>query len=98
VFTSATMSALCSVIALLAPTVFHRVARRTARRMRLRWSIRLTIVGVVLLAMAMAGALWCIVRLIHGTAAAWWLTAPFVLTIVLVWVVLPMVVAPRHRR
>jgi hypothetical protein len=85
-------SALGSTICLLTPTVFHRVAERTARRARLVWSVRLAVVGFVLLALALTAASWCITRLVFGTAAATVVAACAVVAFVAVWVILPITV------
>lgn len=82
---------LVSVICLLAPTVYHRVASRTERTARLRWGIRMTVIGLVLLAIALVSGLWCVSRLVFGPTPAWLLTTPVAAIIVLLWFVLPKV-------
>ena len=52
-FGVATVSGLLSVITLLTPTVFHRVANRRYRSARLVWAVRCTMVGLVLLGIAL---------------------------------------------
>jgi MFS family permease len=88
-------SALGSTICLLSPTVFHRVAERTARKARLVWGIRLAVVGYVLLAVALTAALWCIVRLVFGATEAAILAAAAVAAFGVVWIVLPVSVGRR---
>ena len=90
-------SALGSTICLLSPTVFHRVAERTARKARLVWGIRLAVVGYVLLAVALTTALWCIVRMVFGTTEATILAAAAVAGFGLVWIVLPLSVGRTTR-
>ena len=85
----ALIAALGSTICLMAPTVFHRVAERTARRARLVWGVRLAIVGIVLLAVALVAATWCIIRLVFGTPEATVVAASAVVVFVVVWVLLP---------
>ena len=84
----------------MAPTVFHRVAERTARRARLVWGVRLAIVGIVLLAVALVAATWCIIRLVFGTPEATVVAASAVVVFVVVWVLLPLSVGrtSRHSR
>jgi MFS family permease len=82
-------SAMGSTICLLSPTVFHRVADRTARRVRLIWSIRLAVVGIVLLAVALTAAMWCITRLVFGTTEANVIAGAAMGVFALVWIVLP---------
>jgi hypothetical protein len=86
-------SALGSIISLLTPTVFHRVADRTARSARLEWGVRMTLIGVGLLAVALSASAWCIVRLVYGTALANVVAAAAVASFVGIWVVLPLAVA-----
>ena len=86
----ALVSALASTICLLTPTVFHRVADRTARRVRLVWSVRLAVAGVVLLAIALTSATWCITRLVFGTTSATIIAAAAVVAFLAVWVALPL--------
>jgi MFS family permease len=85
-------SALASTVCLLAPTVFHRVADRTARRARVVWGVRLAITGVVLLAVSLTAATWCITRLVFGTTAASLVAAGAIAAFLLVWVALPITV------
>ena len=93
----ALVSALGSTICLLTPTVFHRVAERTARRARLVWSVRLAVVGFILLAVALTAATWCITRLVFGTPTASVLAAFAIGAFVVVWVVLPITVGRPSR-
>ena len=86
----ALISSLGSMISLLGPTVFHRVAERTARSARLEWGIRLHLTGVLLLALALTSASWCIVRLVFSTALATVVAAIAVASFVALWVVLPL--------
>ena len=93
----ALVSALGSTICLLTPTVFHRVAERTARRARLVWSVRLAVVGFILLAVALTAATWCITRLVFGTPTASVVAAIAIGAFVVVWVVLPITVGRTSR-
>ena len=85
-------SAMGSTICLLSPTVFHRVADRTARRTRLIWSIRLAVIGIILLAVALTSALWCITRLVFGTTEANVIAGAAIAVFAIVWVALPVAV------
>jgi MFS family permease len=91
----ALVSALGSTICLLTPTVFHRVAERTARRARLVWSVRIAVVGFILVAVALTAATWCITRLVFGTPAASVVAAAAVGAFAVVWVLLPLTVGGR---
>ena len=83
------IASMLSVICLLTPTVYHRVARRTERTARLRWGIRMTIAGQWLIAVALVSGLWCVSRLVFGFRAAWVMTTPIALAIVACWLLLP---------
>jgi hypothetical protein len=91
----ALVSALGSTICLLTPTVFHRVAERTARRARLVWSVRLAVVGMILLALSLTAASWCITRLVFGTGAAMVVALCAIVAFVGIWVILPLSVGRR---
>jgi hypothetical protein len=91
-FGIAMVSALCSVVSLLTPTVFHRVAERTRRKARLQWGIRFTLGGLGLLVIALVSALWCVSRFIFGEGTAVLIVIPVSVGILLVWVVLPLAV------
>lgn len=91
-------SAMASTICLLSPTVFHRVADRTARRVRLIWSIRLAVVGIVLLAVALTAATWCITRLVFGTTEATVVAVGAITMFGVVWIALPLSVGGSRRR
>jgi len=99
-------SSMLSVAFLLAPTFLHRFGERTARRDRLVWSIRLMVVGLVLLGISLLTALWSVARFVFGTAAAWEMTIPVGVVMVALWIVLPLtlrrrgstVPTPRQRR
>lgn len=89
------IASVVSVVCLLAPTVYHRVAHRTERTARLRWGIRMTVVGLVLLAVALVSGLWCVSRLVFGARSAWLMTTPVAATILVLWFVLPKVSGSR---
>lgn len=108
-YTVALATALGAVVCLITPTVFHRVAVRTERSARLVWSVRLTLVGVALLATSLLAALWCVVRYVYGTPAGWLFTAGGAALVISLWLVLPLTAgradrgpgarpSPPHRR
>jgi hypothetical protein len=86
----ALISSMLSVICLVGPILLHRLGERRARADRLRWAIRLQVLGLAFLAVALVTALWGVARLAFTTSAAWWLVAPVLTLIVLVWVALPL--------
>ena len=95
VFGVAIVSALLSVVCLLTPTVYHRVAKRTERSARLVWGIRMMMTGLALLAVALLSGFWCVTRFVFTTTTAWLLTAPVLVSIIGLWLVLPAVTG-RH--
>jgi hypothetical protein len=98
-YLAALVAALGSTICLLSPTVFHRVADRTARRARLVWGVRLAVAGFVLLAVALVAATWCVTRLVFSTAVAWVVSVLALVLFVAVWVILPVSAGgPGHRQ
>jgi hypothetical protein len=82
----------CSMLSgvfLLGPTVLHRFGERTARRDRLLWSIRLMVVGLVLLGAALLTALWGVARFVFGDGSALQLVLPVAVAMAVVWIVVP---------
>lgn len=99
VYAAALAASLGAVVCLIAPTVFHRVAIRTERTVRLVWGVRLAVAGIALVAVALLAALWCVVRYIYGSPAAWVFTAAGASVVVVLWLVLPLVAGrPEHHR
>lgn len=88
----ALFSAFMSVICLLTPAVFHRVGERTARSARLRWGIRMTLSGLVLLAVALLAGLWSVTEFVFGNAWARAVVAIGVVSLLALWIALPLVV------
>jgi hypothetical protein len=54
--------------------------------------VRLAVVGMILLALALTAATWCITRMVFGTAAGTVVAVCAVTTFVGVWVILPLAV------
>jgi hypothetical protein len=86
----ALVSSMMSVICLVGPILLHRLGERTARAARLRWGIRLQVLGLAFLAVALLTAVWGVARFVFSTAAAWWLVTPVLGLIGLAWVALPL--------
>jgi MFS family permease len=82
-------SSMMSVTFLLSPTFLHRFGERTARRDRLTWSIRLMVVGLILLGVSLITALWGVARFVFGDATAWELVVPVAVTMLILWTFLP---------
>jgi MFS family permease len=94
-YETALTSSMLSVAFLLSPTFLHRFGERTARRDRLLWSIRLMVVGLVLLGVSLLAAMWSVARFVFGTATAWELVVPVGLTMLVLWVYLPLTLRRR---
>lgn len=86
----ALISSMMSVICLIGPILLHRLGERQARAARLRWGIRLQVLGMAFLAVALVTAVWGIARFVFSTSAAWLLVAPVLTIIMLAWVALPL--------
>lgn len=93
----ALVSAMGSIITLLTPTVFHRIGDRTARSARLVWGIRMTLIGVSLLALALTAALWSVVRLVFSTPLATVVAATAAVAFALCWIAVPLSVRRTRR-
>ncbi|HJR24825.1 MAG TPA: DUF6328 family protein [Acidimicrobiales bacterium] len=85
----ALLTALAAVIALLAPTVMHRLGDRRARQARLQWSIRLMIAGLAALSVSLLSATWCVSRLVWGAETGEAAVVGGGLLVLLLWVALP---------
>jgi hypothetical protein len=59
-----------STILFLAPAAHHRVAEGASRERRIRYGIRTEIAGMTLLALAVSGGLFVVVRFIYDSRAA----------------------------
>jgi hypothetical protein len=89
-FGAALVSSMLSVICLLTPALLHRIGERTARKDRLRWSIRLQVTGMGFLAIALITSLWSVSRFVFGSGWALWLTLPPLALILALWIGLPL--------
>jgi MFS family permease len=89
VFTVSLGCAATSTVLFLAPAAYHRVAGRGDHRRRLAFGVTTTLVGLALLALAVAAAVFVVVRFLYETwlgallggllaaaAAALWLVVP----------------------
>jgi MFS family permease len=92
---AALTSSMLSVAFLLAPTFLHRFGERTARRDRLLWSIRLMVVGLILLGISLLTALWGVARFVFGDATACELVVPVAVTMLVLWILLPLTLRRR---
>ena len=86
----ALISSMLSVICLVGPILLHRLGERSARAARLRWGIRLQVLGMAFLAVALVTAVWGVARFVFDTSTAWWLVTPVFTLVLLVWLALPL--------
>ena len=91
----ALLTALGAVIALLAPTVMHRLGDRRARRARLQWSIRLMVAGLASLSVSLLSATWCVARLVWSPETGEAAVLGGVVLLLVLWVALPVVLLRR---
>ena len=88
--------AVVSTLCLIAPVAMHRMLFRRGERDRLLdRAHRCSLVGLVLLAAAVAAAMTLIVDVVYNETAGWWVGAAAVLLFGAVWGVWPMAV--RHQ-
>ncbi len=93
-FAVSLLAALLAVICLMAPTAMHRFGDRTARRARLMWSIRLTMVGLAFLALALIAALWTVARFVYDAGTALVVVVPVAIAVPVVWWLVPRSIGP----
>ncbi|MDP9402550.1 MAG: DUF6328 family protein [Actinomycetota bacterium] len=67
VFGTALLGVALATIVLLTPAAYHRVGPRQDRRERLRISVRLTVLGMLLLALSVAAAVFVVVRFVFDS-------------------------------
>ena len=87
-----------AVIAFVTPTVLHRFGDRTARSMRLEFSIVMTRIGLVLFGLSMICSLAVVVRFLFDPTWATVLIAVTVVAMVAFWGVVPRLVHHHHDR
>ena len=83
------LATMLSVIAFVSPSVFHRVAERTARKARLRFGLRMNALGLLCLAIALLSALWTVSRFVFGVRTSWLMTGVIGAVLMTIWVVIP---------
>jgi hypothetical protein len=65
VFAAALLGTALAATALIAPTAYHRLARRQDRAERLRIAVRLAVAGMALLAASVAAAVFVVARFVY---------------------------------
>lgn len=83
-------SGVLAVIALISPTVFHRIANRQSRSARLVWGIRCTRLGLVLLGISLLSAVAVVGRVVFDSWVATALTVGLGAAMVVMWLVVPL--------
>jgi hypothetical protein len=79
-----------AIVALMAPTVFHRVGHRRSRSARLVWGIRMVRLGLAALALSLVAALVLVSRVVFGGTAAAVVAGAASAVVVLLWLILPL--------
>jgi hypothetical protein len=81
-----------SAALLIAPTALHRLLFRRGHKAEIvRYANVMTILGLVLLALAMIGVVFLLTHVIFGPAAAVGVTLPVALVFAVTWFVIPLV-------
>ena len=65
VFSAALLGTALAATALMAPTAYHRLARRQDRAERLQIAVRLAMTGMVLLAVSVAAGVFVVARFVY---------------------------------
>ncbi|MFW2513680.1 DUF6328 family protein [Demequina sp. SO4-13] len=98
VFVAVLLCVAAATVFFLAPAAFHRVSDHAYRRARLRFAVRSTVVGMALLAAAMAGAVFVVTRFIFQDTS--WVAvasgAAVVTLIAVLWYLMPLAHGRRH--
>jgi Family of unknown function (DUF6328) len=89
-FGAALVTGILSAIALITPTALHRFGDRTARSERLKLSIVMARVGLLLLGVAMTLALAVVSRFLYDGAVTVLLVTVVVAGIVGLWIITPL--------
>jgi hypothetical protein len=94
-FVSVTATALATIV-LMTPAALHRLAPRADRSVRIRVGVRLTIAGMVLLATAVATALFVVTRFVFESEVAGAVVAStVVLAALTMWFAFPLAMRRR---
>lgn len=95
VFGAALLGVALATVALIAPSAFHRMAARNDRAGRLRFGIRATVAGMVLLTVSVPSVVFVVVRFVFASTAwgAMFAAATFVAA-ALLWYLVPLLRRP----
>jgi hypothetical protein len=86
----ALLSGMLSVVAFVTPTAFHRMGDRRARSKRLGLAIRLTRLGIALLAVTLISSMYVVSRFVFGNGVALALCAVAAVAMLLLWFLTPL--------
>jgi len=89
-FGVALATGVAAVVAFVTPTAMHRVGSRRSRSERLTWAIRMSRVGLALLAVALTSSIVVVAGLVYGDGAGWIAGALTAAAIIGLWLVLPL--------
>lgn len=97
-FFVALIASILSVVCFVAPTALHRGGARTQRVARLTWAVRLSVAGLLTLAVALVAAVYCVAHFVFDELAAISLGATVAVSVLTLWAVLPRVLHHHHRQ
>jgi hypothetical protein len=86
----ALLSGMLSVVAFVTPTAFHRLGDRRARAKRLTLAIRLTRLGIALLAVTLISSMYVVARFVFGNGVALVLCAVAAAAMLALWFLTPL--------
>jgi hypothetical protein len=95
-FFVALIASILAVVCFVAPTALHRGGGRTKRVARLTWAVRLSVAGLVTLAVALVAAVYCVARFVFDEWAGVSLAAGVGVSVLMLWALLPRVLHRHH--
>lgn len=89
-YTAGLVGTALAMVVFLTPASYHRIAPRRDRAARLRTAIRLTVAGMLVLAVSVTTVVFTVVRFIFGGGVASAVGAGLAGVILLLWYVVPL--------
>lgn len=89
-YTASVVGTALAMVVFLTPASYHRIAPRRDRAARLRTAIRLTVAGMLVLAISVTTVVFTVVRFIFGSGVASTVAAALAGTILVLWYVVPL--------
>lgn len=95
-YLTALTTSVAATVCFVAPTVYHRTVGRTSRSNRLVWAVRMTRIGLALMALSMLAAVLCVTRFVADDMTAVIITLGLTTLLVSSWLALPFLTAGRR--